>query len=662
MPDNGAAIARGRRGERGAQNTTPLRTSGQGPRAPVPSHWLPREQMNTLPRLMPASSRSAEHRVSPRSRIEHYLDRETLAKVPAELTPNVDPYLAGGPIPSVLDRPPFFADPDYNQGSITAAAKYASPSLPTMPTFDLSETAQTTTNTGDDGSWITETDTRGDRSDQMFLKQGSRIESGLTNFEGAARAGVLSTPETGPVEVVRLDPSAPDLFRLTRESGDSLFDGFGSYLHQPAQMANASLRAPTFGSSMPRDNQPVRQSTTCDDAASSPYVDSNSQVAAAYQHPAPIQGAHRHPFTATPPAISSARPRPQARLPSGANVIRRSGAGMPEEPLSSDQGFSTLNWNSDYKFESRTSEERYLDPSADGHSEAAYRGRVSGEGRTGSDVESTSRLVDASLASGNGKGRIRDSLWSYSTEGSLWRGRSEVFKDLNLEPRRLSILPELLTPVRRRRQASREGAQPSVASPFSDLWRVRRQGSEQHRRLQQARRPILRRQRGEAAERVVETASRGGRERPVNTRDMSGLRSYLADRRFSVEIDGPSVAVPAAAHLTASAPWVDDEQAPRQSERWTITPAPPHSQPLVWQAIARQQKVSWVCLALCLLFPPLFFVCAWGGLDWVMGWWTEGEIPVMRRGLRLVSWVLGLVVCVLLPVAVSLAVILPHRG
>ena len=158
------------------------------------------------------------------------------------------------------------------------------------------------------------------------------------------------------------------------------------------------------------------------------------------------------------------------------------------------------------------------------------------------------------------------------------------------------------------------------------------------------------------------------RERP-SPRDMRGLRSYLDSRR-QVSSAGTRQANTVAAMIRSSSP---TRSPPRSGSpvlvvpvEWTDIPltdgpvlrvAPPHSQPLSAPALIRQRRVSLFCLVLCHLCPPLLFLYAAGRLDWVVNWWTSGEIPSMRREDKRLALLLGFGVCGVVVLAITVGLV-----
>ena len=159
------------------------------------------------------------------------------------------------------------------------------------------------------------------------------------------------------------------------------------------------------------------------------------------------------------------------------------------------------------------------------------------------------------------------------------------------------------------------------------------------------------------------------RERP-SPRDMRGLRSYLDSRR-QVSSAGTRQANTVAAMIQSSSPTRALPRAgspvPVVPVEWTDIPltdgppvlraAPPHSQPLSAPALIRQRRVSLFCLVLCHLCPPLLFLYAAGRLDWVVNWWTSGEIPSMRREDKKLALLLGFGVCGVVVLAITVGLV-----
>ncbi|MCJ1329341.1 hypothetical protein MMC10_006020 [Thelotrema lepadinum] len=146
------------------------------------------------------------------------------------------------------------------------------------------------------------------------------------------------------------------------------------------------------------------------------------------------------------------------------------------------------------------------------------------------------------------------------------------------------------------------------------------------------------------------TTTRTVRERPT-PRDVRGLRRYLDDR--AVSSAGPVQANTVGAMIRSphrpTPHHGSGSPLPVVPVVWTDIPltdgpvlrAPLHSQPLSLPALIRQRRVSLFCLVACHLVPPLLFLYAAGRLDWIVVWWTSGEIPGMRREDRSLALLLG---------------------
>ncbi|KAI4155155.1 MAG: hypothetical protein LQ340_001191 [Diploschistes diacapsis] len=455
-------------------------------------------------------------------------------------------------------------------------------------------------------------------------------------------------------------------------------------MHRGREQAHDGNLAPTTSTTWPRNN-PFLASGTYDDAASSPYA------RLAYQHPSPMPIDHRHPFASTPPTLTQQPARPTTRYPR-ADVerspgLRESGsasiAGQPEQPWTepsstaverspelddgqtdlstptrpravrlgataerslggelaspetpSGEAFSSPStagpWVSNYALRSPLERPSRLDAISEASS-TPRRGFV-GEG--GRNFESSRERLVLSRGLGQWRHGSRyllprssqdddevDSWWSYGsnedrhpTPGPLPRMPAQ--RGVQVSDDRVSTFSATLHRVGR-----------SQWQPRSDLQLHHRQESSPQR---------------------TETI----RERP-SPRDMRGLRQYLDSRRVS-SFGGDTNTV---ATMVRSSPPIRSPRAGSPAVtvpvEWTDIPltdppalrAPPHSQPLSLPALLRQRRISLICLAICHLVPLLLFLYATGRLDWVMNWWTGGEIPGMRDSDKRRAGLLGFASC-----------------
>lgn len=160
---------------------------------------------------------------------------------------------------------------------------------------------------------------------------------------------------------------------------------------------------------------------------------------------------------------------------------------------------------------------------------------------------------------------------------------------------------------------------------------------------------------------------------PTNPQDMRALRVFLDNVSFpdSAEANTISAIVrePAPRMPRAASPFRDS----MRLYTWSDVPlddppiqrAPTHSQPLSAPALARQRRISLVCLAFCLLCPPLLYLYETSRLDWVAVWWTEGETPGMRQEDKenALLWFLGIYgLLALLAVILFLTIYEARRG
>lgn len=314
-----------------------------------------------------------------------------------------------------------------------------------------------------------------------------------------------------------------------------------------------------------------------------------------YQHPEPMLGTHPNPFLSTPPRMPSPRVSPRAAA-FGATIERHVSPFITTPTPTLGQGLSTSSRFDALTLSPTPTRREYVEDWASEHN-------------------SISRLLPDS----NTNLREMRSQEMRSAEN-----------DFIQRPRALDM-PAALTPTRDHRLHPAAGTRPILPPSPNPPPNPRYARRQPHQRAQIPRSPFADTTRSSSPVTVVN-------ERPTNPRDMRGLREYLKNRDVSSEA-GETNTVSAIMRSAGSGAQSSRRSPVQGSNRWTsidlgdatnALPVLPHTQPLSPVALANQKKISLICLALCTIFPPLWYLYGYGHLDWVVVWWTNGVIPSMR--------------------------------